>query len=88
MDYDDYMFRLSRQMEDREKCARADYVVPSGNGMAHTRRALEKIVSELKRGDFAAFPKKQEKTQDKEQDKDHEQNGKRPRTFGFPPYRL
>lgn len=41
-------FRLLRQMPDAEKRARADFIVQTGLGLAHTRSALEKIIRELK----------------------------------------
>lgn len=41
---------LARQMDDAEKRRRADYVVQTGAGIAHTRAALARIVDELNRG--------------------------------------
>ena len=43
-----FHFRLSRQMPDEEKQRRADFVVQSGQGLAYTRRALEKIIQALR----------------------------------------
>lgn len=40
---------LARQMPDAAKRKRADYVVPSGLGLAVTRRALARILRDLKR---------------------------------------
>ena len=39
---------LAKQMPDREKRRRADYVVPSGLGRALTYRRLGQIVRELR----------------------------------------
>lgn len=39
---------LDRQMSDAEKCARADFVVPSGLGKAHTMKALKQITHNLR----------------------------------------
>lgn len=47
MTEDDLAFRLSRQMPDAEKRRRADFVVQTGNGRAHTRRALQTILKGL-----------------------------------------
>lgn len=38
---------LSSQMNDIEKRARADYIVETGLGLAHSRRTLQKILKEL-----------------------------------------
>jgi dephospho-CoA kinase len=38
---------LRRQMDDREKRRRADYVIPSGLGRALTRRIIAEIVAEI-----------------------------------------
>lgn len=45
---ENYRFRLSRQMPDEEKQKRADFVVQSGAGLAHTRKELERIIQLLK----------------------------------------
>jgi len=39
---------LKTQMSDAEKCARADFVVPSGLGKAATMKALKKIIHDLR----------------------------------------
>ena len=39
---------LERQMPDGEKCARADFVVPSGLGKAQTMKALKNIIYNLR----------------------------------------
>ena len=39
---------LERQMSDAEKCARADFVVPSGLGKAETTKALKQIIYDLR----------------------------------------
>jgi dephospho-CoA kinase len=39
---------LARQMPDREKCRRADVVIPSGLGKAHSRRIIAQIVACLR----------------------------------------
>lgn len=39
---------LKTQMPDAEKCARADFVVPSGLGKAETMKALKKIIYNLR----------------------------------------
>lgn len=45
---EDALFRLSRQMPDAQKRARAGFIVQTGAGMAGTRRELERIVRILK----------------------------------------
>jgi dephospho-CoA kinase len=40
---------LAAQMTDAEKCARADFVVQTGLGYAHTFRALQKILKQVKK---------------------------------------
>lgn len=42
---------LKSQMPDAEKCARADFVVPTGLGKAETMKALKKIVYDLRHKD-------------------------------------
>lgn len=39
---------LARQMPDEEKCARADYVLPSGLGRAHMMKTLKQIIHDLR----------------------------------------
>lgn len=48
MSAEDFAFRLSRQMPDAQKCARADYVLNSGQGLAEMRKELENIVSDIR----------------------------------------
>ena len=38
---------LKTQMSDAEKCARADYVLPTGLGRAHTMKALKAILFDI-----------------------------------------
>lgn len=40
---------LETQMTDAEKCARADFVVQTGNGMAYTRKELAAIIGYLRK---------------------------------------
>ena len=42
---------LESQMPDAEKCARADFVVPTGLGKAQTMKALKKIVYDFRHKD-------------------------------------
>lgn len=46
---EDAAFRLSRQMPDAEKRARADFTIPTGTSIAETRKALEKTLAEIKK---------------------------------------
>lgn len=39
---------IKSQMTDREKCARADYVVQTGDGLASTRKALSRTITDIK----------------------------------------
>jgi dephospho-CoA kinase len=39
---------LARQMPDAEKCARADFVIPTGGSLDETRAAVESLVSCLR----------------------------------------
>lgn len=48
MSEEDFVFRLSRQIPDAQKRARADFVVPSGLGMAEMRAALEDVVRQIR----------------------------------------
>lgn len=48
MSAEDFAFRLSRQMPDAQKRARADYVLNSGQGLADMRKELENIVSDIR----------------------------------------
>ena len=48
MSAEDFAFRLSRQMPDAQKRALADFVVPSGLGMAEMRTALEDVIRKIK----------------------------------------
>lgn len=50
MTEEQFQARLSRQMSDAEKRRRADYVVQTGIGRAHTQRALAGIVNQLRKG--------------------------------------
>ena len=47
---------LDRQMADREKRVRADFVVPSGRGRALTLRRIKEIVRLLKRREGTKWP--------------------------------
>lgn len=42
---------LKSQMPDAEKCARADFVVPTGLGKAETMKALKKIIHDFRHKD-------------------------------------
>lgn len=48
MTEEDFAFMLNRQMSDAEKCARADYIVHTGNGIAYARQELESIISRIR----------------------------------------
>ncbi len=48
MSEEDSGFRLARQMPDAEKQKRADFIVPTGQGIAPTRKALEKVIRDIK----------------------------------------
>lgn len=47
---------LARQMPDREKRRRADFVVPTGLGRAPTRAALERLVAALRPREGRVWP--------------------------------
>lgn len=53
MSAEDFGFRLSRQMPDAEKCQRADFIVQTGQGLACTRRELQKIIDSFKEKNIA-----------------------------------
>jgi dephospho-CoA kinase len=40
---------LNRQMPDAEKCARADYIIRTGLGMAHTMQELKSVLRDITR---------------------------------------
>lgn len=40
---------LARQMPDADKCARADYVIPTGGALSETRTAVVETIEKLKR---------------------------------------
>jgi len=48
MTEEDFIFMLNRQMSDAEKCARADFIVHTGNGIAYARQELENIISSIR----------------------------------------
>jgi dephospho-CoA kinase len=48
MSEEEFEKRLSRQMPDAEKRARADFTVQTGAGIAGTRKALKKIMKDIK----------------------------------------
>ncbi len=50
-------FMLSRQMPDAEKKKRADYVIETGQGLAHTRRMLEDALADIKKKHSANLKK-------------------------------
>ena len=52
---------LESQMSDAEKCARADFVVPTGIGKAETMKALKKIVHDLRHKGYQDQEKETEK---------------------------
>ena len=41
---------LARQMPDTEKCARADFVIPTGGSLEETRRAVDAVIACAGRG--------------------------------------
>lgn len=49
MTTEDFSFRLSRQMPDAEKRARADFIVQTGAGFGYTRSILEGILRRIRR---------------------------------------
>ncbi len=38
---------LASQMSDKEKCSRADFIIPTGVGMAYTNRSLKHMLEEI-----------------------------------------
>lgn len=56
-----YIAITSRQTPDDEKCARADYVVPTGGSFDDSRAAVEKIVAEVRTRGLDAGPEQVEK---------------------------
>lgn len=48
MSAEDFSFRLSRQMPDAQKRARADFVVTSALGMAEMRKELEEVLRKIR----------------------------------------
>ena len=47
MDEQKFQNILNTQMPDAEKCARSDYVLPTGLGRAHTMKELKKILFDI-----------------------------------------
>ena len=48
MTEDKFQRILSRQMSDKEKCARSDFIIPTGMGMAYTQRSLMRMMEKIK----------------------------------------
>ena len=48
MSEEDFAFRSARQMPDSQKRARADFIVPSGLGLAEMRAELEDVIRKIR----------------------------------------
>ena len=48
MTHDKFQSILSRQMPNKEKCARSDFVIHTGLGRAHTMKQLKEILNQIK----------------------------------------
>lgn len=48
MDEEKFQRILSSQIPDKEKCARSDFIIPTGMGMAYTQKSLMRMMEKIK----------------------------------------